>query len=127
MIAQQTNAAVELMDQLVARPNADASTLLSAAQAYVQLGDSAKLEKCLEKLTKAVPDSPEAWYDLATVQASVGKAPQAMQSLRKSLQLNQHRLTVQPTAKDLRPVAAAETRFALLQRLPEFQQMVRTN
>jgi tetratricopeptide (TPR) repeat protein len=127
MISQQTNEAGQLLDELVARPNADASTLLSAAQAYAQLLAAAKLESTLQKLAKAVPDSPEAWYDLAAVQATLGKSPQAMDSLRKCLLLNSKRLTAQPGAKDLRPIAAEETRFAQLRQSPEFQQLVRTN
>ena len=127
MVSQQTNAALQLLDELVARPKADASTLLSAAQAYSQMLATTRLEGALQKLAMAVPDSPEAWYDLATVQATVGKAPQALQSLRKSLQLNQQRLKTQAGAKDLRHVAAAESRFAQLRQLPEFQQMIRTN
>jgi len=127
MISQQTNEANQLLDELVSRPNADPSTLLSAAQAYLQLSAPNKLESTLQRLAKAVPDSPEAWYDLAAVQAALDKVPQAMDSLRKCFQLNTKRLTSQPGAKDLRPVAAEETRFAQLKRIPEFQQLVRTN
>ena len=127
MITQQTNAAMALLDDLVARPNADPSTLLSAAQAYAQMLSAPKLEGALEKLAAAVPDSPEAWYDLAAVQATIGKSPRALQSLKKALQLSQQRLKTQPGAKDLRPVAAGEGRFAQLRTLPEFQQLVRTN
>ncbi|MFO1498780.1 MAG: DUF2723 domain-containing protein [Verrucomicrobiota bacterium] len=127
LITQQTNAAVQLLDQLAERPNADPSTLLSAAQAYAQLLDAPKLERTLQKLAVAVPDSPEAWYDLATVQATMGKNPQAMQSLRKALQLNQHRLTNQPGSKDLRPVAAADVHFSPFRAIPEFQRLTKTN
>jgi tetratricopeptide (TPR) repeat protein len=127
MISQQTNEASQLLDELVTRPNADASTLLSAAQAYSQLQAIPKLELTLQHLASVLPNSPEAWYDLATVQATLGKAPQAILSLRKSLGLNKQRLVSQPGAKDLRPVAAAETHFAQLRQLPEFQQLVRTN
>lgn len=127
MVGQQTNAAMALLDELVDRPNADASTLLSAAQAYSQMLATAKLEGALEKLAKAVPESPEAWYDLATVQATLHKNPEALLSLGKALALNQRRLTAQKGARDLRPVAAAEPRFASLRTSPEFQQMVKTN
>ena len=84
-------------------------------------------EEALQKLTVALPDSPEAWYDLATVQATVGKAQPGLQSLRKALVLNQKRLTNEPGAKDLRQVANEDSRFALLRKMPEFQQLVRTN
>jgi len=127
MVSQQTNEAMHLLDDLIGRTNADASTLLSAAQAYAQLLATPKLEVTLQKLAEVVPDSPEAWYDLATVQATMGKAPEALKSLRKSLSLNKQRMAGQAGAKDLRPVAATETRFALLRQSPEFQQLVRTN
>jgi tetratricopeptide (TPR) repeat protein len=127
LIAQQTNAATQLLEELVARPSADPSALLSAAQAYAQLFDFPRMETALQKLAAAVPDSPEAWYDLATVQATLSKNPQALQSLRKALELNQKRLTSSPGARDLRTAAASEARFAQLRQIPEFQQMVRTN
>ena len=127
MVGQQTNAALTLLDELVDRPNADASTLLSAAQAYSQMLATPKLEGALEKLAKAVPESPEAWYDLATVQATLDKNQQALQSLGKALALNLRRITAQPGARDLRAVAAAEPRFAALRASTEFQQMVKTN
>jgi tetratricopeptide (TPR) repeat protein len=127
LVSQETNQAKQLLEDLVSRPRADPSTLLSAAQAYAQLLDTPKLEATLEKLAAVVPESPEAWYDLATVQAAMGKNPQALNSLRKALVLNQQRLKAQPGAKDLRTNAASETRFAQLKQLPEFQQLIRTN
>ena len=127
MVSQQTNAAMELLSELVARTNADPSTLLSAAQAYAQLYANPELEATLQKLAAAVPGSPEAWYDLAAVQATMDKTPQAFQSLRKALTLNRQRLQTQPGSKDLRSVAAAEPRFAKLRPNSEFQQLVKTN
>ena len=127
MISQQTNAAMELLDELMSRPTADPSTLLSAAQAYAQLLAGDKLEATLKRLAAALPDSPEAWYDLASVQAGMGKVPQAMESLRTALRLNQQRLTNQPGSRDLRVVAAAEERFIPFRKLPQFQQLVKTN
>jgi tetratricopeptide (TPR) repeat protein len=127
LISQDTNAAMTLLDELTARPKADPSTLLSAAQAYAQLLAAPKLEATLKKLAAAIPESPEAWYDLATIQASMGKAPDAMQSLRQALELNSKRLSNQPGAKDLRAIAAAEERFAPYRKLPQFQALVRTN
>lgn len=127
LISQETNAAMALLDDLVSRPNADPSTLLSAAQAYAQLVAAPQLEDALKKLAAALPESPEAWYDLATVQASMGKAPDAMQSLRQALELNQKRMSTHPGSKDLRPLAAAEERFAPFRTLPQFRELVRTN
>jgi thioredoxin-like negative regulator of GroEL len=127
MVSQQSNAALQLLDELTARPNADPNILLSAAQAYAQMGNPQKLEVTLRKMVTALPDNPEAWYDLAAIQATLGKGPDALQSLRTALELNQKRLATQPAAKDLRQVAAAEQRFAPFRQLPEFQRLMRTN
>jgi len=127
MVLHQTNEATQMLDEVVGRTNADASTFLSAAQAYAQLFAAPKLESTLHKLTIAVPESPEAWYDLASVQASTGKPQEALKSLKQALQLNNRRLAAQPGSKDLRPIAAAETHFAQLRSNPEFQQLTRTN
>ena len=47
--------------------------VLSIAQAYATLGNAAKLEAALERLTKVMPESPEAWYDLAVLKCGLGK------------------------------------------------------
>ena len=47
--------------------------MLSLAQAYAALGNAPKLEAALEKLTKVMPTSPEAWYDLAVLKARPGQ------------------------------------------------------
>ncbi|MCI0538321.1 MAG: hypothetical protein L0Z50_24200, partial [Verrucomicrobiales bacterium] len=125
LVTQQTNPAVQLTDALVARPNADPSTFLSAAQVYAQVQDVAKLEGTLQKLCAAVPNHPEAWYDLAAVQITLGKTNEALGSLRQAVQLSLARQIAQPGSKDLRATAATDPRFALLQTSAEFQNLVK--
>ena len=66
MQMRRTNAAFQILDQLIDSPQADANLLLSVASAYVYLQQGARLETVLEKLVKVSPDNPEAWYDLAS-------------------------------------------------------------
>jgi len=125
LLTQQTNLAVSLVDQLVSGPQATAETLLDAAQVYNQVHDRSKLEGTLQKLVAIMPTSPEAWYDLAAVQVTLGKSPEAIASLKKAMQLSQTRFTNQAGAKDLRPELAVDPRFAPIRQWPEFQQMLK--
>jgi tetratricopeptide (TPR) repeat protein len=124
LFTQQTNPALQLVDELVARPQADSVTLLNAAQVYNQMQNRPKLEGTLQKLVSIIPTNPEAWYDLAAVQVTIGKTPEAIASLQKALQLSHERLTKEVGAKDLRAEVAADPRFGPLRQMPEFQQLM---
>jgi tetratricopeptide (TPR) repeat protein len=125
LVTGQTNLALQLVERLLARPQADANTILSAATVYNQVRDWAKLQTTLEKLVTVIPTNPEAWYDLAAVQALGGKSD-ALASLKKALQLNQERLSKEPGAKDLKASAEADLRFASLRSQPEFQLLLKS-
>ncbi len=125
LITQQTNLGLQLTDELVARPQADATTLLNAAQIYNQLQNRPKLETALQKLVTILPTNPEAWYDLAAVQISNGKFPDSAASLEKAIQLSSGRGTNQPGTRDLRAEAASDPRFAPLRQMPEFEKLVK--
>ena len=58
---QQTNKAMEILDQVLANPKADEGAVIAVAKAYAQLSNYPKLEIALEKLTQVSPHSPEAW------------------------------------------------------------------
>ena len=121
---QQTNAAFQILDQLINRPQADVNALLYVAKAYAQLRQAAKLEAVLQKLVIIAPQSPEAWYDLASTEAQIGKTNEAVTALGKALELSTQRLAKQPTALDLRKSAATDQSFAALRSLREFQQLI---
>ena len=113
-----------MLDRVLAATNIDAGAVLACAQAYLQLNNLPKLEMTLQKLTTVTPESPEAWYDLAAIKATLGKREDSVKSLKQSIRLSDARLQHTPTAKNLRAEAAKDDRFASIQSRPEFQSLV---
>ncbi len=122
--AQNTNAAFAILDQLASNSQVDASTLLSIANAYVQLQQGARLESVLKRLVTVTPESPEAWFDLASTEVLLGKGNDALAPLRKAIELSDERLRRQPNAPDLRINVATNVSFAAIRTLPEFQKVL---
>ena len=116
--------AAQVLDQAINSPGANPNTILAVAQGYAALRDASRLEGALEKLTKAMPTSPEAWYDLAVVRAGIGKASESLAALRQCLSLNAQRLQQDSRASNLLSRAREEPSFASLRQLPEFQKLV---
>lgn len=123
LAVQNTNSALEVLDSLVANAKVDNQVLLSVAQAYVQLGHPARLEPVFMRLTRAMPTNAEAWYDLAAIQATINKLPQAVESLAKAIQVSNERMAQQPGAANLSVKAQSDPRFAPLRALPQYQQI----
>jgi thioredoxin-like negative regulator of GroEL len=121
---QKTEAAVQTLDQILNNPKVDPGTVLSAASSYAALNNAPRLEAALEKLTKVMPASPEAWYDLSIVKAGVGKSAEGLTALRQSLDLSARRLQADPKASNLLLTAQKEGRFGQLRQSPEFQKLV---
>jgi tetratricopeptide (TPR) repeat protein len=124
---QQTNRAIELFDHALANPHINSSEAGFIAQEYVKMGNLTKLEGVLQKIVILVPDQPEPWYDLAALEAVLGKPDPALQSLHKSLDLSAQRLKSNPTAHDLLNEARKDQHFDPLRNLPEFQKLVPSN
>ena len=112
------------VDKLEAQPDLDAGAVLSLAQAYATLQNVPKLEASLERLTKVMPSSPEAWYDLAVLKCGLGKSAEALSSLRQALELSAKRLQQDPKARDLLASARKEDRFGPLRQSPDFKKLV---
>jgi thioredoxin-like negative regulator of GroEL len=121
---QQRDKAGARLDQLLAHPKADANSLLFAVQVANQLADYPRVEKCLDRLVKINPDNPEAWYDLAGIQAIQSKPKDAIISLRESLTRSRQRLEKNPGAFNLYSNAQNDPRFGGLRQLPEFQELM---
>ncbi len=125
-LLQQTNKAIELLDKLRDGENASRITLLSVAEAYSRMGLYLRLETTLLKLVEEMPLSPEVWYDLAAIQSSIGRGPQAIPALKKAFELNQFRLSNDPNATNLMTGTLTDPRFGPLFELPEFLELFKT-
>jgi thioredoxin-like negative regulator of GroEL len=121
---QKPEAAIQILDTLLNDPKLDSSATLSLAQAYAILGNAPKLEAALDRLTKAMPTSPEAWYDLAVLKAGLGKSSEALSVLSNALDLSAKRLQQNPKASNLLLNARQEQRFGPLRQSPEFKKLV---
>src|SRR5262249_49884167 len=63
---RQNEQAYRILDGIIANPKVDAGAVFAVAQMYADvLKDVPKIEPCMEKLVKLVPEQPEAWYNLA--------------------------------------------------------------
>ena len=122
--SQQSQKAIETLDQIVAQPTADPNTLLLAADGFAQVGLVAKVEQTLQQLVKSAPDNPEGRFQLAAFQAMQNKPALALESLSNSLRLSAARLAKDPSAQNLYAAAAADTRLASLRSMPECQQLL---
>jgi tetratricopeptide (TPR) repeat protein len=128
---QQTNRGVELLrsaldrfDQALANPHLAYTDVAAMAQIAALLGNTPKLHTLLQRLVSLAPDQPEPHYDLAALEAIMGKAPEALQSLQTALDLSAKRLATNPAAHDLRVEARGDPRFDSLRNLPAFQKLV---
>jgi hypothetical protein len=78
----------------------------------------------LERLVKVEPAKAEAWYDLATLKASLDKSSEALAALKQALDLSATRLKNDPTARDLLKQARQDARFNALRQTPEYRALV---
>ena len=122
--AQQMPEAIALLDQMLTNTNADARIVASITDAFAKLNNFAHLEPALERMVQIQPEVPENWYNLAGLQAMMGKNEPALKNLRRALEDSAKRLATNPKATDLRAKAAADPQLAILRQLPEFQQLV---
>ena len=120
----QTNQAMMLLDQMVNSPTATPDVILLAAKGYAQALDTVRLEKALSRLVQLVPDNPEAWYDLAGLQAMLGKTKESVENLKKAIQYSEARRKTDPKARNIIAEAQKDQRFALVRQDPEIQKLL---
>ena len=115
---------MQILDQILKSPQAGQNEIVFTAQMYNELNDLPKVEQALARLVKMSPDSPEAWFDLAGVQAVLNQPMQALLSLSESLKRNSQRLAKQPKAPNLYSNALVDEKLNALRQLPDFQRMI---
>ncbi|MEW6303123.1 MAG: hypothetical protein AB1705_06610, partial [Verrucomicrobiota bacterium] len=112
-----------ILDSMVESPNADYNSLSVAAEAYARLQDVPRLEKALLRLVQVLPESPEAWYDLAAIQATMRKNTNSLQSLSNALHFSDRRFKQDTNQRNLRINVSSDARFNMLRPTPEFQKL----
>jgi len=117
----ETNAAAQILDQVLNLPGADPATLGDVANDYLRLRNFVKSEQAIVRITQLVPDRSDSWYNLATIQAFRGETAQALVSLKKSLDLNAAEVAKEPKTANLREHLFQDPYFAPLRQTPEFQ------
>jgi thioredoxin-like negative regulator of GroEL len=120
---QKNTEAVQILDGLMNAPNQSPTALLLVAQEFAAMHNVEKLEAALEKLVKTAPDSPEAWYDLAALKATVNKPQDALEALRHAFDLSAKRRRTDPKAQDMIAAAKSDPRFAAVRNLPEYSKL----
>ena len=120
LAAKATNEAVNVLDQIVQSPTADAASVIEAVKYYSQWGMLPRVEVGMRRFVMIQPDNPEAHYDLAAIEAMGGKATQALDSLRTAIRLSNQRLATNAKAPDLKAAGASDQRFQVLRTLPGY-------
>jgi tetratricopeptide (TPR) repeat protein len=120
---QKNNEALQTLDGVLNASNPSPTALLLAAQEYAGMHNVEKLETALEKLVKTAPDSPEAWYDLAALKATVNKTQESLDALRHVFDLSAKRRRADPKAMDMIAQAKTDPRFAAVRNLPEYSKL----
>jgi tetratricopeptide (TPR) repeat protein len=119
--AGQTNSAVQMLDRLLHEPTVDPGTMVTVANFYLRVGDYAKSEEAVKRLTQLVPNASAPWFNLALVQASRGEMTQAVTSLKKSLDLNAAEIRQNPQMMNMREQLYQNPAFARLRQTSEFK------
>jgi tetratricopeptide (TPR) repeat protein len=119
--------AIPLFDRTLADPKVTPNNVAAMAQISAQVGNLPELEILLQKLVTLMPGQPEPRYDLAALEAILGKNAEALQNLQATLDLNAKRLSTNPSARDLLAQVRQDPRFNSLRSLPEFQKLVPPN
>lgn len=124
LAAKATNEAAAVLDQIVQSPTADPGSILNAVRYYSQWGMLPRVEVAMRKFVQIQPENPEGHYDLAAIEAMSGKTEQALDSLAAAIRLSNQRRAANPTAADLKSVAAGDQRFQAVRGLPGYAKAI---
>ena len=122
--SQQFDQGYAVMERIVASPKVELQMLANIIDIYKQLNNFPKVETGLARLTQLQPNSPEAWYDLATIRTTIGKNAEGLLAVSNAIKFSDARRTTDPAAKDITAVAKNDPYIAPLRAMPEFQKLV---
>lgn len=122
--AGQQGLGVDVLDQVVRSPYATKDAIVAVAQYHVSSKNFLKLEEALKRLTEVDPESPEAWFDFAALESSLGKTAEGVLALRKTFELSDARLKQTPTARNMREEVRKDDRFGPMRQTPEYQALL---
>ena len=82
-----------------------------------------KTEQILQKGVEIAPFNAELIYDLAAMQAMLGKNEESIENLLTALQLNKEQMKTNSNTKDIVPLLKKDARFEKLRSYPRFPQL----
>jgi len=112
-----------VLDAISVNPEADPNTLLFCAQNFLRSGQIPKVEMVLRRVVELVPNSAEAWFDLAAFQAYQNKSTEALSNLARAIEINRLQRTQDPNLRNLAELAKTDPRFSAIADLPLFKQI----
>jgi tetratricopeptide (TPR) repeat protein len=124
---QRTNDAIRVLDGIANSPYAQGQAVLTVARIYAQMTNWLKLEQTVQRFVKVEPQNPNGWYDLAALEASLGKPVASLPALKRALELSAARLKKDPKdpkSLDLLKTVRTDRRFDGMRQLREFQALV---
>ncbi|MBI1841667.1 MAG: DUF2723 domain-containing protein, partial [Verrucomicrobia bacterium] len=122
--AHQTNQAMAMVDGLLQTQSNEVTAMVFAAQVYNQMFNIPKAEQALVRYATLMGNNPEAWFDLAGMQALQNKTKEALASLKASLTYEAKRKAQEAggppsSPNDLFELAKTDPRFTGLRASPE--------
>lgn len=129
--SKQTNQAIQMVDVMLQSNSTDVNAMLFAAQMYNQTFQYPKAEQALAKYATLMGEHPEAWFDLAGMQALLNKTNEAFTSLKAALLYEAKRKAKEAGGNPSSPhnlleLAKTDPRFGSLRSLPEFQPFIQS-
>ncbi len=113
----------QLLATLAAKANSDPQLAMTLGMAYQQAGDPAKAEPWFRRVIDANPKNPDAMYQLGKALVSLGRAADAVDHLKKAMELASSRaeigLELARTYEALQLESQAGQLYAKLLALPE--------
>jgi tetratricopeptide (TPR) repeat protein len=119
-----TSAVQKELEGVLSNTNANAQAVLSVATAFLQMGNIPAVERAFARATTLLPDNPDTWYDYARVQATLGKMPDALASLKQAVALSNARLKTNPSAFNISKDAITNQSFASIRANQDFLKTV---